>query len=152
MMLIFDYVADYISYSYIGFPFDSFYQNILDGISCIFGTEPYIPSHHHPPYDYHFANCQSVNIWLILGYVVSNICILECVDRILKLRQDYLGRVTMVAVLVAFIALGIYDTKVNYGLGLYGSNIGILDILSLVLLLVGMEIYGQSDPQIDSPV
>ncbi len=55
------------------------------------------------------------------------------------------------AVFVAFIALGIYDTKVDYGYGLLGSTIGITDLVSISALLLGMEIYGR-DPEPDIEV
>ena len=131
----------------IGFPIHSYFTNIYDGIHCLFGYEPQVfssQSWSRQLYDTHYNICDnSINIWLIIFYILSNICILECINRLLKMRQDLLIRSMSIAIFMAFIALGIYDSKVNYGFGLFNTNIGVLDIISLVVLLIGMEVYGR---------
>ena len=87
----------------------------------------------------------TLNLWLIVFFVLSNACILKCMDELLKMKQDLLVRSMIIALCMAFIALGVYDSKVNYGYGIFGTNIGFLDLISLMTLLVGMEIYGSVD-------
>lgn len=60
-----------------------------------------------------------------------------------------MGRVLAVSVFFAFLALGVYDHFVDVGSGGFnGGTIDSIDIISIVVLLVGMEIYG-SDPEPD---
>jgi hypothetical protein len=134
----------------VGFPMMSYERNFHDGLTCLFGDDPDIPSHRHPLYDHKYATCEDINIWLIVAYVFSNIAIVECVDLILKNRQKSLSRSMIVGVFVAFVALTIYDTKADYGIGLYGSNVGFIDIFALVVLMIGMEVFGRAEVIIDT--
>lgn len=68
--------------------------------------------------------------------------------RVLQISGQVLGRAMAAAVLVAFVALGFYDSNApyDYGVNLFGTNIGFADIISIIVLLAGMEIYGR-DPE-----
>ena len=79
----------------------------------------------------------------MLGYVISNVVVLECIDRVLQSSNQILGRVMAAAVFVAFLALRIYDTN-----GLGSNDVDFLDIISIIVLIAGMEIYGR-DPEPD---
>jgi hypothetical protein len=129
----------------MGFPLTSFGKNSFDGALCLVGIEPEV-SDSLADYDPKHISCDSVlNLWLILAFIVANACILECIDRLLKMRQDLQARSMIVSIFMAFIALGVYDKTVNFGFGIFNSNIGYLDLLSLAVLLVGMEVYGRED-------
>lgn len=149
IVLPFIYASQDLTRQNIGFPMISFERNFYDGFLCLFGEYPYIPYRRHPIYDYKYTTCEPLNFWLIVAYVISNVAIVECVDLILKKRQKLLSRSMIVGVFVAFIALTIYDTKANYGVGLYGSNVGVIDILALIVLMIGMEVYGRGETTID---
>jgi hypothetical protein len=71
---------------------------------------------------------------------------------VLRTSNQILGRVLAAAVAVSFISLAIYD-KSNSLLvapGLWGTTMVWRDVLSLTLLLVGMELYARdSEPNIE---
>ena len=119
-------------------------DNLINGFECLQGLKEKSELNN----DFH-SECQG-SIWLILGYVLSNIAVLACIDQVLQTSNQILGRVMAFGVFFAFIALGIYDTHEykDYG-GLNGGTIGFTDLISLVFLIIGMEIYG-SDPEPDA--
>ena len=118
-------------------------DNFEDGLACLFGSESQSEEYND------FNSSCSLSLGLILGYVASNVVVLACIDRVLETSNQILGRVLAVSILFAFVALGIYDTEANKGLGgLFGGTRGAIDIIALVLLFAGMEIYG-SDPEPD---
>lgn len=121
-----------------GFPLDSFFDNVGDGLSCFLGNNP----SGFTRYDSAYASCDHSYL-LILGYVISNVIVLECIDRVLQSSNQILGRVMAAAVFVAFLALRIYDTN-----GLGSSDVDLLSIISIIVLIAGMEIYGR-DPEPD---
>jgi hypothetical protein len=50
------------------------------------------------------------------------------------------------AIFVAFIALVVYDVQSNEpAYGYFNSNIDIADMLSIIFLLAGMEVFGRDD-------
>ncbi len=120
-------------------------QNFADGFDCFLDITPDL---HDAQYDSSFTTCSGVS-WLVFVYVASNLVILLCVDKVLQSSNRILGRLLAVSVFVAFLALGVYDTQVNFGFfGFFGSTISMFDIISIVILMIGMEIYG-SDPEPD---
>ena len=126
-----------------GFPLDSFFDNISDGLSCFIGNDPV----KFTRYDSAYATCE-FNYLLIMGYVISNVVVLECIGRVLQSNNLILGRATAAAVFLSFLALGLYDTKLGNQHGFFGSAIGYPDILAIIILLAGMESYGH-DPEPD---
>jgi Na+/H+-translocating membrane pyrophosphatase len=56
------------------------------------------------------------------------------------------------AVFVAFLALGAYDTSVDdYGHGLFGTAIASTDVIAIVVLLYGMDVYGRDqEPEVEA--
>ena len=114
--------------------FDMF-TNIYNGWLCFFGVEP------HSDYDKHYVNC-SESLWVVVVYVLTNAVVLVCMSTVLQLSHKILGRATEAAILAAFIVLWLYDIQINQST-IFGGNEGILDILTIVILIVGMEIYDQ---------
>ena len=97
-------------------------------------------------YDSSSAVC-SYSYLLVLGYVTSNIIVLECIDRVLRTSNQILERAMAAAVFVAFLTLLLYDN--NFGLS--GCAVDLPNVVAIVTLLTGMEIYGR-DPEPDVEV
>ena len=141
-----------------GFPLSSMFVNIQDGRVCVHGQDPLwiaggIDDDEsrvavQRSYDTKYTEC-SHSFWLVLLFVVSNVGVLECVDRILQTGNQMLGRATSAAVLVAFVTLGVYDLQADVGSGLFGTTIGVTDVLSLIVLLGGLELYGRDSTNND---
>ena len=93
----------------------------------------------------------SGSTFLILGYVFSNIIMLECMDHVLQTSNRILGRVMAVSVFVAFLALGVYDNKVYSVVDVHIiGTIGIADILSILCLLIGIDYNGRdAEPNVE---
>ena len=128
-----------ISTNWEGYPIEFFFTNIVDGYNCFLGNGP-----DESGYDTSDSIC-SYSYFLVLGYVISNILVLECIDIVLRARKQILERSMTAAVLVAFFALAIYDN--DFGQDSHG--IDFQNILALIVLLIGMEIYGR-DPEPDA--
>ena len=126
-----------------GFPLGSMFDNMGDGWSCFLGVNP----EEYTRYDSAYATCD-YNYLLVLGYVVSNIVVIECIGRVLQSNDLVLGRAMAAAVFVSFLALGVYDDDTSATVGLFGSAIHMPDLVSMAVLLVGMEVYGR-DPEPD---
>lgn len=122
---------------------DTFFDNISDGLICFMGQNP----ENFTRYDSAYATCSCSSL-LVLGYVISNVIVLECIGKVLQSNNLILARSMAAAVFVSFLALGIYDTKLGYQHGLFGSAIDISDIIAIIILLFGMEVYGH-DPEPD---
>lgn len=132
-----------------GFPITSLFQNLRDGWSCVFGSDPDQGS---SSYDTSYANCQ-YSFWLVLAYVLSTMIVLTCINTVLQISHRTLGRSLAAAVCLAFLVLGAYDSTGTdrYGAVIIGDNVGWSDICSIIVLLVGLEIYGR-DPEPDVEV
>lgn len=132
-----------------GYSLESFPRNFIDGYRCILGHSNVDLD--NAPYNTTYTVCDHYNIPLILVYVISNVVILECVRRVLVLNNRALGRSLAVAVLFSFTALGIYDTRMDLGIGLFGTTIGYADIVSIIVLLYGMDVYGRDlEPDVEA--
>lgn len=162
------YLLQGVSNDWGGFPLSSFFTNMSDGLECLWGNDP-PPS---PPTLYDSADTECHNsMWIILAFVVSNIIVLECIDRVLQLSNQILGRAMALAVLFAFLSLFVYASKEsnddddaaaaaaagnkrfnsNSHHSAGATNVGYADILSIIILLCGMEVYGR-DPEPDVEV
>ena len=97
-----------------------------------------------------YVDC-SQSMWLIFGYVLSNLAVVVCVSGVLKLRAGFVGRSTMIAVLVAFVVLWIYDLHIRGADSFFGGSNGLMDVAAIAVLLVGMEIYDR-EPEPDVEV
>lgn len=135
-----------VSSRWDGFPISSFFTNINDGFHCILGRDPSI----FAPYDTEYCNCES-SLLLILSYSVFTILALFCVDTVLQLGNQALGRAMFLGVFFAIIILSIYDTISSFGDGYFGSDIGLMELFSFACLLTGMETY-YYDPEPDGQV
>jgi len=91
------------------------------------------------------------SIALIVGYVFSNIIMLECMNHVLQTSNRILGRVMAVSVFVAFLALGVYDNRVYSVVDVHIiGTIGIADILSILCLLIGIDYNGRdAEPNVE---
>jgi hypothetical protein len=77
------------------------------------------------------------------------VVVLECVDKALQSSDQILNRITATAVLLAYVTLGFYDTGIGYDDdGLVGTAFNYWDLVSIVILMIGMEVYGR-DPEPD---
>ena len=128
-----------------GFPFTSYADNLIDGLACYIGDDP---DYADALYDHSHANC-GYCFALIGGYVACGVLALECVDQLVKVSHRTLGRALAAAVAVAALALGGLCTPTAPGGGLLGSALGFTDLAALVVLLVGLELYGH-DPEPDA--
>jgi hypothetical protein len=140
------YVLQGISSDWKDFPLNSLLDNVNDGWACFIGEDPNPIERYDPSY----ADCSMIYV-LVLAYVVSNVVVLECIDRVLRTSDQILGRVMAAAVFVAFLALGLYDTEVDdYGRGLFGTSVATTDVVAIVVLLYGMEVYGRDqEPDVE---
>ena len=118
---------------------------MFEGWQCFRGI---VPENSIFPFDDSVEDVCSECFWLVFSYVGCTALVIECINHVLQISNQLLGRAMAAAVFLAFISLAIYDKQVNYGIGLFGTNIGLADVLSLVVLLYGMEIYGR-DPEPD---
>ena len=143
-------LQDLLSPNPTGFPIMSFMHNMKDGFGCVTGS--YNSAKDAEPYTNEYMNCDG-NTTLVFGFVVSTALVLLCIDQVLYFKDQILGRAMACSVLFAFATLAVYDyTHPYFGPGLFGSSsVGLADILSIIVLLVGMEIYGR-DPEPDIEV
>lgn len=143
---------------------------IYDGWICFLGLDREFHSHVKPR---SYSDCTE-SLWLVILYVVSNLFVLVSVSSVIRLSSHLVGRMMAIAVLVAFIAMCIYDWEIVSELsesrhhsrrrdddsigddghstkaigedttGEYSrDSVGILDVIALISLLAGMEIYGR---------
>lgn len=98
-----------------------------------------------------FCNCHN-GFYLILLFICSNIIVSECISKVLESGGTHiLDRSLVISILTAFIALGVYDTKLiednmdntPYGGLLFGTSIGYADIISIIVLVIGIDIHGR---------
>jgi len=98
-----------------------------------------------------FCNCHG-GLWLILVFIMSNLMVCLCIDKVLQKAGHIIDRALAVSIFTAFIALGIYDTKVvdennggghPYGGLLFGTSIGYADVISIIILIIGIEVHGR---------
>lgn len=134
------YTLQGISNNWKGYPLSSFIDNFWDGFYCWLGEDP------NPLtalYDTERTSCV-ILFWLIIGYVLSTILVLYCVEKILITNSRILGRTMAVAVLISFFIAWVYD--IYYSDFIQDSTFGYADILAMIILLIGMEIFGR-DPE-----
>jgi hypothetical protein len=127
-----------------GYPLTSYADNLVDGLACYIGDDP---NYADALYDHSQAtDCGSCFV-LIAGYVMCGVVVLECVDHLVQLNHQLVGRALAAAVAVAALALGALCTPVPGGV--FGSALGYSDVAALAVLLVGLELYAH-DPEPDA--
>jgi hypothetical protein len=129
------------------FQISTFLINIQEGWQCFRGYRP----EHSVFHDDGYADLCSGCFWLVLTYVGCTALVIECINHVLQISNQLLGRAMAAAVMLAFLSLAVYDKNANYGIGIFGTNIGLLDIVSVCVLIYGMEVYGR-DPEPDVEV
>jgi hypothetical protein len=122
--------------------------NVQQGWQCFRGI-----SQSHSTFQFDDLDGEMCNgcFWLAISYVICTALVIECINHVLQISNQLLGRAMAAAVFLAFFSLAIYDKSTNYGSGLLGTNIGVLDIVSVSILIYGMEVYGR-DPEPDVEV
>jgi hypothetical protein len=130
-----------------GYPLVSFTQNIQDGWGCLIGKKP----HHDDDLDdadYVVDNFScSNNIYVVLGYVLSTIFVVACINRVFQLSSKSIGRMTSAAILLAYAVL--LAREMIFPI-IHQENVSsvFVDAIALMLLISGMEIYGrESEPE-----
>jgi hypothetical protein len=103
-----------ISDGWDAFPLTSFISNMGDGLICFLGNDPIGGT----TYDSTRTNC-SYSHWLVIGYVLCNVVVLGCIDRISNTKNQILERALSFAVFVAIIGLAVYD---NVGMEMHSRD------------------------------
>lgn len=106
---------------------------------CFLGNDPV----QETSYDSTRTNC-SHSYWLVIGYVLCNIVVLACIDRISLTKNQILERALSFAVFVSIVGLAVYDND----FGLDGCELDSATIIAIFILLVGMEMHSR-DPEPD---
>ncbi len=130
----------------LSFPIRAMLENVSDGVQCFLGSDP--PPSQHSEYDTSDCEC-GYSYLLIVLYVISNVVVLECIGGVLQTGNKVLGYAMAAAVLLAFIALGLYDSKTDedHTYDRVIGSIGIADFISIGLLLLGINFH-HSDSEI----
>lgn len=124
--------------------FHSFYY----GWMCFLGDTPAVINRDDDITVY--VNC-SASLWVILGYVLSTFCVLVCLHSVLESNAHSVPRLLSAAICAAFLLLWAYDAyylQLQPSPYIFGGSVGAVDVVALVLLLLGTEIYGR-DPEPD---
>lgn len=135
-----------VSSDWTGFPLSSFLYNVRDGFFCVGGISP--PA--DVDYDTEYLECNG-SLIMIVCYSICTILALFSVNIVLELGSQGLGRALFLGALFAIAALSMYDTLTSFGTGFFGSDIGVLELISFVCLLAGLETY-YHDPEPDGQV
>lgn len=96
------------------------------------------------------ATCEH-SIYIIMGYVLSTFIVIMSINSVLQIGNQIVGRAVAGSVLAAFIVLWLYDYLTEGGVNhsvILSCHVSVLDILAIIVLLCGMEVYGR-DPEPD---
>ncbi|RYH32241.1 hypothetical protein EON65_00910 [archaeon] len=122
----------------------SFYYGWL----CFLGNTP---SAHDRDDDLNFYVSCHDSLWLILGYVLSTFLVLTCLNVVLERYSQGVPRLLCAAIVGAFVVLWVYDAhfaQFQPSPYIFGGSVGAVDLLALVLVVVGNDVYGR-DPEPD---
>ena len=121
-------------------------ENVYDGFACFVGYGPPL----EPKYDVSDCICVYSFVPVVL-YVLSNILVLQCIDGVLQNGNRVLGYAMAAAVLLAFVALGVYDRKMDedHSYDRVIGSIGIADFISIALLLLGINAHHSDQEHAD---
>eukprot|EP01038_Epipyxis_sp_PR26KG_P005651 gene5651-7804_t len=107
------------------------FLSIHDGWRCFLGENDLEDQNKY----YNYVNCFD-SVWLIFAYVFSNVLIVLTVNSVLQTGNFFFVRSIGLAVFFSFVSLWIYDES---------SSVSIFDIISIVFLLVGLELYNKEN-------
>jgi hypothetical protein len=128
-----------------------FTDNIAEGWQCLFQLGALqLNRHTCPPQSDTDCGCDG-SFFIVLAYVLANVTVLECIGNVLQTSNALLGRAMTMSVLIAFIALGVYDNTMDSDvyIRIFGT-IGYADILSMVALLIGIDYNGRdAEPNVE---
>jgi hypothetical protein len=133
---------------YLGYSLSSMFHGFYYGWMCFLGETPSLTNRDDDTTIY--VNCNA-SIYVILLYVLSTFGVLVSLHSILETGSIYVPRLLCIAICTAFVLLWIYDiynTSYQVSPYIFGGSVGAADILAMVLLVLGMEIYGR-DPEPD---
>ena len=143
-----------VSSEWVDYPLtmSAFTHNLSEGWSCLFKSYDFLKLDFVscPPQSETGCGCDG-SFTLVLIYVLANVVVLESIDNVLQASNAILGRAMTVSVLIAFIALGVYDNTMDSDVyvRVFGT-IGYADILSMVALLVGIDYNGtDQEPNVE---
>ncbi len=119
------------------------------GWKCFLGTTPSddLRDDDSNPY---YVKC-SHSMWLVMAYVFATIGVLMSINVVLRINSLLVGKAICAAIFVAFLVLWMYDIHFNSHQNnkfIFGGSVGSLDLVSMCILLIGMEVYGR-DPEPD---
>lgn len=98
----------------------------------------------------YYVECSN-SLWLVLAYVFATLGVLMSINVVLRINSLLVGKAICAAILVAFLVLWLYDihfTSHQNNKYIFGGSVGSLDLISMGILLIGMEVYGR-DPEPD---
>lgn len=117
---------------------------------CFLGETP--SDHNRDDDQIIYVNCSN-SMWLIFSYVVSTILSLASTNLVLQNGHQLLSRSILFTILLSFLLLWVYDryhTQYQPAPFIFGGSVGIFDILSILILLIGVEIYGRDqEPDVE---
>eukprot|EP00638_Chattonella_subsalsa_P000830 CAMPEP_0117776480 /NCGR_PEP_ID=MMETSP0947-20121206/27771_1 /TAXON_ID=44440 /ORGANISM="Chattonella subsalsa, Strain CCMP2191" /LENGTH=309 /DNA_ID=CAMNT_0005603411 /DNA_START=415 /DNA_END=1345 /DNA_ORIENTATION=+ len=125
-----------LGHSWSFYPQASFSSALNDGWACAFWGTQYDTTKDELPQE---GQC-SYSFFLVAGYVASTVLVNVFIDQsLIYTRERSMYRAVTMSIVVACIILGLY-TKTTNG-EYYPATIPMSDIISLVLLAVGLEVY-----------
>eukprot|EP01041_Mallomonas_annulata_P006707 gene6707-13595_t len=157
-----------ITSTYANYPLNGFLSNIYDGFLCLFGFNPSLDNDHL--YSIEDASCPNI-CWFVIAYVLATVILLQAIDRILKFNDGSLVRILSISIMCSFVFLSLYriitgttssssssssgteGSQISHSHGLlFSSNdVSIIDIISVIILVLGMELYGRDpEPEIEA--
>lgn len=127
---------------------NSIFLNIYDGWRSLFYTIAVDDD------DQHFGNYPS-SIGIILMYILSNAFVIYFMNNVLELSRGMIGRSIEIAIIIAFILLWLYDMMSdnydhNYNSRWLNYHHSIIDIIAIIILITGMDIYDKGKNSINS--
>lgn len=149
------------------YPLSHIFWNMIDGMKCLLGTDE-MDNKSSFLNDNIYNNNECINVsWLVPLYVLSTILLLLSTDYLLLQptlitstvgsgsnsnlttsntsggMDRVLSRVFQGSILLACVLLGWYDSSIHFTTvgRLYGTGFTLGDLLSIIVLLIGMHVY-----------
>jgi hypothetical protein len=124
-------------------------SGLFYGWKCFLGSTPTDINRDDDMTSY-YVSC-SHSLWLVMGYVLATIGVMMSINVVLRLNSLLVSKAICAAICVAFVVLWLYDVSSSPFQSnpfVFGGSVGAVDLVSMAVLLVGMEVYGR-DPEPD---